>query len=828
MDLWNKMKSSITTSFSKNDLEEDALLEQMNLALKEESVIWPQDSFVDPSVINDFRERWSSAYYTAKKHTSKLSFSLGFTGRKIRNLLPRFFDIYESIQKKLEVHNERIACERVKYASQLILPVEGRLLDDQQLRCLVKEAKNHLVLAGAGTGKTTTIVGYVKYLLKSGRCKPEDILVLSFTNASATEMSERLAAEIGYPMNASTFHKLGLNIIAEVQGKQPKIYSKDVRYFVRKQLDVLIQNTEYLRKLIRYLTYNGSQQQSEFDFNTKEEYQAYLKYNPPMTLNKEKVKSYGEMDIANFLTQNGVSYIYEKEYPVDTRTSEYGQYYPDFYLPNFDVYIEYFGVDRDGNVPAYFTRKNGKTPSETYQEGIRWKRELHRKQGTILVEVYAYEKFEEQLLDVLAERLKRAGVVLNPRTLQDIWNEMAGTENQKLDRVAELFGTIISLVKSNDCSLEDVRSRNKQHRNLPSVNAVLELVAPVYNNYQRLLSQNGEIDFSDMINLASKYVLDGKYHHSYQYVIVDEYQDISQARYRLLYSMRQDKEYNLFCVGDDWQSIYRFSGSDIGFILNFEKYWGSSEVSRIETTYRFPQSLIEVSGAFVVQNPAQKRKQLQSAIQDRGFSMERIVGYSDALTTELIRERLNDLPQNSTVLFLGRYRFDIKMFDANQQITYYHNQATGKVVVTYARRKDLKMEYMTVHGSKGLQADYVFVLNNRAHGMGFPSQITDAPVLQLLLDNCDTYPFAEERRLFYVAITRAKKKVWLVAPKNDESVFVKEIEMNYGNEMRREQYTCPQCGGKLVRRKGQYGEFYGCSNYRTNGCKYIRNITKRS
>lgn len=133
---------------------------------------------------------------------------------------------------------------------------------------------------------------------------------------------------------------------------------------------------------------------------------------------------------------------------------------------------------------------------------------------------------------------------------------------------------------------------------------------------------------------------------------------------------------------------------------------------------------------------------------------------------------------------------------------------------------------MTAHGSKGLQADYVFLLNTKAYGMGFPSQIADAPILQLLLDNCDHYPFAEERRLFYVAITRAKKKVWLVTLKGNESVFVKEIDEAYGGAMRREQYTCPLCGGRLVRRSGLYGDFFGCSNYKTSGCRYIRNIRK--
>ena len=827
MDFWSRMLSTIADTVLPENLDDDTLLLQMDEALQEEKSLWDsQQNFLDPCLGRNFQDKWYSTYCSAKKKTGSILFSIGLSGRKIRSLAPQFIEVYEHLPSKLQAFNEWLANQKAADAAKLILPVEGKMLDNQQMRCITKEVHNHLVLAGAGTGKTTTIVGYVKYLLKKKICMPDDILVLSFTNASAAEMSERLHKEMGKPIAAQTFHKLGLDIITTVQGKKPKIHSTDIRQFVRKQLDVLTQDTDYLKKLCIYLTYSGAGQKTEFDFQTEDEYLSYLKYNPPVTLKKETVKSYGELDIANFLTQNGISYVYEQEYPIDTRTSEFGQYHPDFYLPNYDLYIEYFGINRQGNVPPYFTGKNGMTAAQTYQEGIQWKRELHRKNGTRMIEVYAYEKLEEQLLPRLEERLKKAGVVFTPMSAKDMWADISGTENQKLDRVAELFGTVITLAKSNGCSLEEVRSRNRSFQNLPSINTAIDLIEPVYNNYQSMLCSRNEIDFNDMINLASDYVQHGQFAHSYNYVIIDEYQDISQARYRLLDAMRQQKDYRLFCVGDDWQSIYRFSGSDIGFILNFEKYWGAAEISRIETTYRFPQSLISVSSSFIMKNPEQKQKQLRSAIADHGFSMEKIMGYTDIYAIEFLAERLKELPKGSSVLFLGRYRFDIKILDGHRQFSYQYNAALGRTEVSFARRTDLQISFMTVHGSKGLQADYVFLLNTKAYGMGFPSQIADAPILQLLLDNCDHYPFAEERRLFYVAITRAKKKVWLVALKENESVFVKEIDEVYGEAMRKEQYTCPLCGGRLVRRSGPYGDFFGCSNYKANGCRYKRSIGK--
>lgn len=827
MDFWSKMLSGIADTVLPKDLDDNILLSQMDEALQEEKGLWSsQEGFLDPCAVRSFQDKWYSAYCAAKRRTSGLLFSIGLSGRKLRNLVPQLIEVYERLPSKVQAFNEQLTNQKAAAAAKLILPVEGKMLDGQQMRCITKEVRNHLVLAGAGTGKTTTIVGYVKYLLKKGICTPKDILVLSFTNASAAEMSERLNREIGEPIAAQTFHKLGLDIITAVQGKKPKIHSADIRQFARKQLDTLTQDSDYLRRLCVYLTYNGSKQKTEFDFQTKEEYLSYLKYNPPVSLRKETVKSYGELHIANFLTQNGIAYVYEQEYPIDTRTSEFGQYHPDFYLPDFDLYIEYFGINRQGDVPSYFTGKNGMSASQVYQEGIRWKRDLHRKNGTRMIEAYAYEKLEEQLLPKLEERLKKAGVVFTPMSAKDMWADISGSENQKLDRVAELFGTVIALAKSNGCSLDEIRSRNRSFHNLPSIQTVIDLIEPVYNSYQSMLCSRSEIDFNDMINLASEYVQNGRFTHSYSYVIVDEYQDISQARYRLLDAMRQQRDYRLFCVGDDWQSIYRFSGSDIGFILNFEKYWGASEISRIETTYRFPQSLISVSSNFIMKNPEQKQKQLRSAIADHGFSMEKITRYTDAYAVAFLAERLKELPKGSSVLFLGRYRFDIRILDGQRPFSYQYNAALGRTQVSFARRTDLQISFMTVHSSKGLQADYVFLLNTKAYGMGFPSQIADAPILQLLLDNCDHYPFAEERRLFYVAITRAKKKVWLVAIKGNESVFVKEIDEVHGEEMRKEQYTCPLCGGRLVRRSGPYGDFFGCSNYKTNGCRYKRNMSK--
>lgn len=186
--------------------------------------------------------------------------------------------------------------------------------------------------------------------------------------------------------------------------------------------------------------------------------------------------------------------------------------------------------------------------------------------------------------------------------------------------------------------------------------------------------------------------------------------------------------------------------------------------------------------------------------------------------------KLDNLPENSSVFFIGRYSFDANLLNANEMLDCNYNTANGFIDVIYHNRTDLKMNFITAHKSKGLQADYIFIINNKKSKMGFPSKIQDAPILNLLLDNCDRYPYAEERRLFYVALTRAKKKAYIVTVNNQESDFAMELKARYGRFLRPEYPTCPLCGGRLLKRSGPYGMFWGCERYKTNGCTYKRNI----
>ena len=802
----------------------DNLIMQIDTALQEITILFSDlQSFVEPSKGSEWHNRNASLITNvALTNTQKLKKAVHY-----KQLLEKQAELYrsaDSLKQQISIHNDRVADSKIQNAYTLIGDVEGRRLDKQQMTCIVKDAHNHLVIAGAGTGKTTTVVGKIKFLLKSGKYKPEDILVLSFTNASASEMSQRINKETGCNIDASTFHKLGLNIITKVNGIVPKITQLNLRKFVKEQLLLNMQSDAYLNLLSSYLLYNRVVSKSEFEFKTQAEYEEYLRLNPPTTINNETVKSYGEMDIANFLTQNGIQYIYESPYKIDTRTSEYGQYKPDFYLPEYDIYIEYFGINKNGEVPTYFKGANGMTANQTYQSSMKWKRETHAANNTVLIECYAYEKFDGFLLENLKEKLILNGVKLTPKSTKELWEQVSADGDSILDGVIELFETVINLIKSNGYSIATVRQLNVGNSNAQNNNIIISLLEPIFNSYCAYLHEHKEIDFNDMINMATQFVEQRKYISPYKYVIVDEYQDISKARFSLLNSMRKSNDYDLFCVGDDWQSIYRFAGSDIGYILNFEQYWGPTEISKIETTYRFTQKLIEISGNFIMQNPVQIKKSIKGKTDTVGFALGEISGYTDKFSIEFMAKRLEDLPRDSSVFFIGRYSFDAKLLSDSGLFECQYNNVSGFVEVKYRKRNDLKMSFITAHKSKGLQADYVFIINNKKSRMGFPSKIQDAAILNLLLDNCDQYPYAEERRLFYVALTRAKKKAFLVTVNHQESEFAMELKERYGNELKQEPWECPLCGGKLLRKKGPYGEFFGCSNYKTTGCKYKRRI----
>ena len=308
-----------------------------------------------------------------------------------------------------------------------------------------------------------------------------------------------------------------------------------------------------------------------------------------------------------------------------------------------------------------------------------------------------------------------------------------------------------------------------------------KLFLTVSEKYQRELSsllENHQATFSGLIKLAIRYLRSGQIKTQFRYIIVDEYQDLSALRQEFLHLLIESSQANLFAVGDDWQAIYGFSGSRVDFTLNFRKFWGYFTLHRISKTYRFGPTLARLSSSFIMQDHTQIQKQIQSQKEDALEPVVEISGDSERLDLEVLTHYFESLPRDSSILLLGRFQIDrFRLAHCSK----FNLTSDG---IEFHPRPDLKIRFLTVHQSKGLEADYVIILNNREAKLGFPAHVKDTPLKTELVKiagklKLDQVSANEERRLFYVALTRAKKQVILLTVDGKESSFIKELRRKF-------------------------------------------------
>jgi len=731
----------------------------------------------------------------------------------------------EGSAKLVEHANERfVEAELNRYAT-FFDSVESQPLTISQRRACVISEDNNLVLAGAGTGKTSTIIGRAGYLLASARVQPSELLMLAYGRKAAGEMQERQDTRLapwldGGSPKIKTFHALGLEIIGNVEGKRPDVSpmaedSRAYARFITEQVDALCVQREYRRELIRYL---GSEQypyRSPFDFASMHEYMEYVRTNELRTLMGELVKSYEETVVANFLTMFGVDYEYEAPYEVETAGPDYRQYKPDFYLPSYGIYIEHFALDENGRPPRHFDQTG-------YLDGIAWKRDLHEKHGTTLIETYSHLQRSGVLEKALEEKLIEAGVTLDRRRDEEIFEELR--RSSSVTDFAEMLGQFLTLFKQSGLSLKSIQKTIAHHRDCARLTLLLELFVPVIEAYEAHLSERRQIDFNDMIHRAIGHVQSGAYSSPFTHIMVDEFQDISAPRADLVKALRAQRDDAIvFTVGDDWQAIYRFAGSDIGYTRYFEKHFGATVTTALDTTFRFNDSIEKVSSAFILRNPAQMRKTITSLVasEEPAVSLIRVLlkeqGLMAALSAIERRVASAETRDRATVLVLGRYNFEVSDW-----------RAPGFKRTLADDRPSIAVEFATVHSAKGKEADYVIVVGLAEGKYGFPCEVPTDKIFELLLPEAEEFTHAEERRLFYVALTRARHRVYLAYNPMASSAFIPELlddprscpvttdEFGESDGVCAEfpRVRCPNCeSGYLVPRVGPYGAFFGCSHF---------------
>lgn len=762
----------------------------------------------------------------------------------------KFYNKPETFETDTKQANERYINQELKDNSDLFDDLDGKSLDSQQREAIVVDEDAVKVIAGAGSGKTFTIQGKVKYLTEKRDVDPSEILAISFSNASVDDLKERIAE----PIDIKTFHKVGKDILTQYNQYSRPDTSALKRIIKRYLTKKALKNEDISKKLIEFFSfyinvppsdddikYEGDllDWQEGVDFSTLKR---RFKNKQRETLNNEIVRSYEELYIANFLFIYGIRYTYEKiySYPNKNFEREFNKfkeflfsfneeipdelknditkdllnltdifeeyeikdYLPDFYLDDYNIYIEHFGLNR--NCENHLI---GGKSSEEYVKEMEWKRKVHKKYGTTLIETFSYYQSENRLLTRLAEKLQAQGVEFNEIDYREVYRILL--ENKTIKEWEDfivLLKTFIELFKGNNYDetkfkeFYDYVGGLKDSFSKDRTIAFLKIVEEIYNDYEAYLLKIKKIDFNDMINKASDCIVKNGLDLPYKYIIVDEYQDTSFTRYNLLRNICDSIGAKIMVVGDDWQSIYSFSGCDVNIFTKFDNFFDVCETRYIEKTYRNSQQLIDASSNFVMKNPDQTRKELKSSkslkypIKLVNFDND----FDEILKFELIIKNIINQStfKNKKILILGRNNKDIfnllKNFNVENEYGKRKFEILGDedklrrnkfVKIVYRESPDVNIEYRTVHQSKGLECDNVILINLKNWKAGFPNKMVDDPVLNFVKRNGDSFSYAEERRLFYVALTRTKNNVYLLAPYFKSSVFVQELKTDVNVEL---------------------------------------------
>ena len=835
----------------KDSITKESLYEK----LKENNVVY--DSLqhlkdLSATVMGAYKTYNSDSHYFTYSEMEQFKQSLQAVEILSKTVLPKYeeylgveeknlLSLYNSIELERKVHNEDFIRRELTDNKTYFDTVLGSYpLDPQQRDSIVKLEDNCLVIASAGSGKTSTILGKAKYLVEKRNIDPSKILLITYTRKAANELHERMKID---GMTCSTFHALAYNIIAQVTGQAPSICDADVPLNVFHKL--IETNRDFLHAINNYIINQQSLMGLEHDYNDAFSYfEDRKKYGiqalfPDVDGKIIFTRSEEEKRLVSILTRLGVPFRYENAYQYNTTTPERRQYRPDFTIYYQDsqgqwkwLYLEHFAIDARGNVPLWFgdgERGGWQYANKRYNEGIYWKRDIHRQCGTILIETKSADFRDGTVESKLREQLRRYGVPIKERSDEELYGLLVKRSKSLERSVYTLLLSFITLMKANEKTVDGLMKELEPDASKPLTSAdtldirskviLSDIIKPFYEEYEKTLHQSYQIDFTDAIIQATELCRKDLWRH-YEYILVDEFQDISIDRYKFLQALRSSSaNTKLFCVGDDWQSIFRFAGSDMSLVYDFEKYFGYTELCKIETTYRFHQPLIDKSSEFIMKNTEQKEKTIKTPDGDTKKTYLNFVKCfceEDDAVKKKVEEIVRELPLSDSILLLGRYNYDAISVGYIGEVDKKDNRMKVKIA-------DREIPFLSVHSAKGLEADHVILVNCNQGAYGFPSLIEDDPILDFVLSKSEAYPFAEERRLFYVAMTRARKRMYILYDRKRPSPFIGEFLVR----VEKGSYLCPKClEGKIESIKdgetsnGEKFRSFVCSNHE-GGCDFF-------
>ena len=757
--------------------------------------------------------------------------------------LKSFVRKMRSLEENITAHNEEYIENTLRnekeYFDNILKDIDPNiLLDDEQRRAVITDDDYCLLVAGAGAGKTTTMAAKVKYLVEKKHINPEEIIVISYTNKAIGELRDRINKGLKIPAKICTFHAFAFEIVKRFSVEPPEINFSSYQIVFDMLEKSIFNNKQLMRNLVLFLGYYFDLTDDVFKFDNLNQYHLYKAAQDYETLKSglgeyirkveqqrskrvktitgEFLRSVQEVQIANFLYLNGLDYEYEKVYPFES-PSKNKKYTPDFYITQGEhsAWLEHYALTESGYSNVFTPQQRAK-----YLKAIRDKRALHGANRTTLIETWSLYNDRRSLMEHLKEALEKEGFVLQPRDLEEVYKKITDTGKDKY--IIKLILFMMNFIEQykttgyDEGGFQILRKKTDNPRTL----LFLDIAEEVYHHYQSVLKQNNQIDFADMINDAHFYLQEIERQNiemPYKYIIIDEFQDIARQRFNLTKRLSEITKAKVVAVGDDWQSIYAFSGSDITLFTRFLELMGAGTELKITHTYRNSQELIDIAGGFVQKNSTQIRKQLISpkhlenpvVIETFDDSFKRTKALAEKVE-EIIGKIISEYGEKKSILLIGRYNYDMyKLFNTGLFSELPNNSVKSE------KYPDADITFMTAHSSKGVGYDNVILINMFEGKFGFPCQIEDDPILKLVMHDDKSMPFAEERRLFYVAMTRTKNRVYIATPKNRPSKFlielIKDYNLPYEGEINMEtvdlfSLRCPVCGFPL---KYEFNKNYG-------------------
>lgn len=664
-------------------------------------------------------------------------------------------------------------------------------LNEKQRQAVVSNCKRLLILAGAGSGKTKTLLQKLVYLIEERGVNPSNILAITFTKNAASEMLDRLIisadeteeyAEIladktrtskeknteryfytkKYKwidnLTLKTFHSLCYGIIRnygvnefdnkfKIIGDIKATNDEFSRYTATETAfevfhKILIKNcesNEYLLNLKRYIL---DYMIDKIHIENKELLSLSKDGKYYTTLNGTKVRSKSEQYIGDWLYRHSIKFEYEPN--VNFRDFDFR---PDFFIPEANLYIE------------HVSQKSYPTKGKEQQ---------FTKANKLLVKTFEHQTKDTALFNLVLERIVKNRLPSNYHfsTSLSFEEEFKSYHKEVKDFLRQTI-RVTDMVKVENLSTYSVlaKSQNDQHER---VREFYKLVIPLIDQYQKYCTNKSYLDFNDMITRTISLFnnhneIAEKFRAQFEYILVDEFQDVNNLQVDLI-KLLLTKNNQLFCVGDDWQSIYGFRGSNVDYIVNFNKHFKGSETIKLNMNYRSTEHIVGASNEVIKNNKFRVDKSVQSN-KKSSSKIHIYAGKGEAENIEFAVDQIKKLKvkgySKEDILFLYR---------------------RSKMYSQYSERfkqEEILVSGKTIHASKGLEAKAVFIIGLTEGSGGFPDIWMEDRIYQVIKKSNHDLLLEEERRLFYVAITRAKDELFLITEKGNESSFIKEIPEDF-------------------------------------------------